>query len=461
MLVSDSDCKKYTPAIDAKITHLGQKKIYTAIMNTTSAIAELHRLLISDIIDLRSEIFSKTERLLDLLGSPASPMLLQEQTFPKRSPSPTVAPETNMSRNISFANSDNNKSASLLSLTVRWTGADHTTPDLEANKSNPPVYEKKSPDPSVHISTGKILQTSLQSLGLSKRKSIGSGQPQHDSTFIGQDEKVRMSRAGSLGGRLKKRGSLPAAAVRAIGSTKTIEARSSTADRPTTSIVEINLIDEEMKKSKVLTQEPQQSEILMEVDEEYALESGTSEKQSIDSIFSTYAFSGIKKPLPPVPALPPGLGRMRKDDLPKKGPFTPRVNNLRNDFSKSSGRVLARTSVTSRRSSILSKGHEPDETNVPDNATIHSDDHAHIQSQYELKVHEIEYSEFPVLKRIQFFFLLPAFDAKGKQITLNYFDSSDFDALNFKKTGLHPKSYFNTLWDFVMTSKLRFIMPLN
>ncbi|KAI9338254.1 hypothetical protein BDR26DRAFT_863288 [Obelidium mucronatum] len=50
-----------------------------------------------------------------------------------------------------------------------------------------------------------------------------------------------------------------------------------------------------------------------------------------------------------------------------------------------------------------------------------------------------------------FLFLLPAFDNKGRPLTSDQFDGSDLDGISFGVHGLHPKSYFCTALDFVMS----------
>ncbi|ORY48599.1 hypothetical protein BCR33DRAFT_782306 [Rhizoclosmatium globosum] len=48
-------------------------------------------------------------------------------------------------------------------------------------------------------------------------------------------------------------------------------------------------------------------------------------------------------------------------------------------------------------------------------------------------------------------FLLPAFDNKGRKLELDQFEEEDFESIQFGINGLHPKSYFNTGWDFIIT----------
>ncbi|KAI9338251.1 hypothetical protein BDR26DRAFT_863285 [Obelidium mucronatum] len=66
--------------------------------------------------------------------------------------------------------------------------------------------------------------------------------------------------------------------------------------------------------------------------------------------------------------------------------------------------------------------------------------------------HEQEmYEHFTQYDRIFFYFLIPAFDGKGRILTLDQFDQSDFDGISFRQNGIHPKSCFSTLWDFGMS----------
>ncbi|KAJ3285421.1 hypothetical protein HDU79_007343 [Rhizoclosmatium sp. JEL0117] len=46
--------------------------------------------------------------------------------------------------------------------------------------------------------------------------------------------------------------------------------------------------------------------------------------------------------------------------------------------------------------------------------------------------------------------LIPAYDSKGRRITLDQFDSSDFDGISFRTNGLHPKSILITYVDCFM-----------
>ncbi|KAJ3221341.1 hypothetical protein HDU81_010726, partial [Chytriomyces hyalinus] len=48
-------------------------------------------------------------------------------------------------------------------------------------------------------------------------------------------------------------------------------------------------------------------------------------------------------------------------------------------------------------------------------------------------------------------FLLPAYDHRGNYLHEEGFELKDLENLNFRKIGLHPKSLFNTAWDFFAT----------
>ncbi|KAI8841983.1 hypothetical protein BJ741DRAFT_593816 [Chytriomyces cf. hyalinus JEL632] len=48
-------------------------------------------------------------------------------------------------------------------------------------------------------------------------------------------------------------------------------------------------------------------------------------------------------------------------------------------------------------------------------------------------------------------FLLPAYDHRGNYLQEEGFELKDLETLNFRKIGLHPKSLFNTAWDFFAT----------
>ncbi|KAI9338803.1 hypothetical protein BDR26DRAFT_406038 [Obelidium mucronatum] len=49
-----------------------------------------------------------------------------------------------------------------------------------------------------------------------------------------------------------------------------------------------------------------------------------------------------------------------------------------------------------------------------------------------------------------YYFLIPAYDGKGRQIALDQFDKVDFDGMHFTINGLHPKSRFMTGLDLVL-----------
>ncbi|KAJ3239085.1 anaphase-promoting complex subunit Hcn1 [Chytriomyces hyalinus] len=48
-------------------------------------------------------------------------------------------------------------------------------------------------------------------------------------------------------------------------------------------------------------------------------------------------------------------------------------------------------------------------------------------------------------------FLLPAYDHRGNYLQEEGFELKDLENLNFRKIGFHPKSLFNTAWDFCAT----------
>ncbi|ORY40157.1 hypothetical protein BCR33DRAFT_371148 [Rhizoclosmatium globosum] len=65
-----------------------------------------------------------------------------------------------------------------------------------------------------------------------------------------------------------------------------------------------------------------------------------------------------------------------------------------------------------------------------------------------------EPDEEPLSKEVPFniflsIFLLPAFDGKGKIIDVELFDKEDTKNVSFLVNGIHPKSYFHTLWDLL------------
>ncbi|KAJ3231307.1 Potassium voltage-gated channel sub H member 7 [Chytriomyces hyalinus] len=48
-------------------------------------------------------------------------------------------------------------------------------------------------------------------------------------------------------------------------------------------------------------------------------------------------------------------------------------------------------------------------------------------------------------------FLLPAYDHKGNYLQIESFESKDLENLRLSRNGLHPRSIFNTTWDFLAT----------
>ncbi|KAI9338210.1 hypothetical protein BDR26DRAFT_919486 [Obelidium mucronatum] len=89
------------------------------------------------------------------------------------------------------------------------------------------------------------------------------------------------------------------------------------------------------------------------------------------------------------------------------------------------------------------------------------EDESHISDPAGLNSNELQSPvpvESPMASRLRILyqyylvcFLLPAYDNKGRKLTLDQFDEADFDSIRFWVNGLHPKSYFNTVWDFVMS----------
>ncbi|TPX56466.1 hypothetical protein CcCBS67573_g09344 [Chytriomyces confervae] len=59
------------------------------------------------------------------------------------------------------------------------------------------------------------------------------------------------------------------------------------------------------------------------------------------------------------------------------------------------------------------------------------------------------------------FFLLPAFDNKGRTLRLDQFEQADFDTINFLVNGLHPKSTFSTVWDFFMSGNVTIVFSVD
>ncbi|KAI8829892.1 hypothetical protein BJ741DRAFT_712569 [Chytriomyces cf. hyalinus JEL632] len=74
------------------------------------------------------------------------------------------------------------------------------------------------------------------------------------------------------------------------------------------------------------------------------------------------------------------------------------------------------------------------------------------RKSFVLRHDTVTYTQFSFGKRVQFCFLLPAYDNKGQRIRLEHFDVADFYSISFMEHGLHPKSDFGTLWDLVMIS---------
>ncbi|KAJ3239779.1 hypothetical protein HDU81_005277 [Chytriomyces hyalinus] len=72
------------------------------------------------------------------------------------------------------------------------------------------------------------------------------------------------------------------------------------------------------------------------------------------------------------------------------------------------------------------------------------------RKSFVLRHETVSYNEFSYAERIQFWFLLPAYDNKGQRIRLENFDVADFAAIIFTENVLHPKSDFSTVWDLLM-----------
>ncbi|KAI8617415.1 hypothetical protein BC830DRAFT_1113701 [Chytriomyces sp. MP71] len=67
-------------------------------------------------------------------------------------------------------------------------------------------------------------------------------------------------------------------------------------------------------------------------------------------------------------------------------------------------------------------------------------------------------NQFPLAMRLSFFYLLPIYDNKGRYLDLANFEASIFGAIQFSTNGLHPKAEFSMLWDsFMIISYLSFL----
>ncbi|KAJ3077209.1 hypothetical protein HDU98_006396 [Podochytrium sp. JEL0797] len=106
-----------------------------------STVADLHRLLVNEIVDMRAEMLSKTEYLLTLLDSFAAPT--RNPTKQSISPARRAFAQDmqRSSKAVSYQFLSHESHASMLSLGIRLTGEDYSA-DIEANKSLPPKYDK-------------------------------------------------------------------------------------------------------------------------------------------------------------------------------------------------------------------------------------------------------------------------------------------------------------------------------
>ncbi|KAI9353676.1 hypothetical protein BDR26DRAFT_10163 [Obelidium mucronatum] len=74
----------------------------------------------------------------------------------------------------------------------------------------------------------------------------------------------------------------------------------------------------------------------------------------------------------------------------------------------------------------------------------------HLRRSYiSLDLQQESMAELTLYQKCMCFIVLPAYDNKGRNLTLDQFDEADFEAISFNVNGLHPKSYFITLWDFL------------
>ncbi|KAI9333990.1 hypothetical protein BDR26DRAFT_867587 [Obelidium mucronatum] len=87
-----------------------------------------------------------------------------------------------------------------------------------------------------------------------------------------------------------------------------------------------------------------------------------------------------------------------------------------------------------------------------DGKPITSAAHQSVQSK---KTSEAKESSLSLTKLL---FLVPAFDGKGRNLNVSHFNASDFEAVSFLHYGIHPRSYFITYWDFVISGFLMVIL---
>ncbi|ORY29913.1 hypothetical protein BCR33DRAFT_572142 [Rhizoclosmatium globosum] len=219
------------------------------------------------------------------------------------------------------------------------------------------------------------------------------------------------------------------------------------AKKPEASHVEIGIINEKYKLPNV-TQQLSTKSIVASSNERINQEKGgNSEFQlgksgrpsestdTVDSMFNAYTFSAKKQKSTPqanstlqpnryVPSSKPPSALRRGSLLHSENSIAPPGTNVRRSPSIQSSAI----------------------SDADKSSTI-----ARNRPVYEIKEVTIDFSSFPLLYRISFWFMLPSFDGKGKRVAATFFEAGDLESIEFRKHGLHPKSWFNTGWDFILS----------
>ncbi|KAJ3279642.1 hypothetical protein HDU79_000418, partial [Rhizoclosmatium sp. JEL0117] len=70
-------------------------------------------------------------------------------------------------------------------------------------------------------------------------------------------------------------------------------------------------------------------------------------------------------------------------------------------------------------------------------------------------------SKDDVLSWFKILCLVPAYDGKGRGLKFNDFNATDFQHVTFRHNGLHPRSYFISSWEFIVSCKIPRILSAN
>ncbi|KAI9338250.1 hypothetical protein BDR26DRAFT_436948 [Obelidium mucronatum] len=453
--------------------------------------SDLHRILVSDIMDMKADILRRTDALLALIstydrGGIASSNPSSKHYSPQ-SFGAELSSVTALNQQLQLQHQQNIPD-SHLDLGIRWDESDYTA-DIDINKSIAPsifrhkVDIRRSPTsgsmaPSTRTSNGPrrgsifSIMNSFNAIEQpipilrkpeTREGSLASGlnlQASNGKLQLPGRSATKMSRSNS---RIRNPSSLSRSRTVASNATnQPASIRSSVGARPASSAVNavkkedfpINLQE---KRSSVLTSSIMASGSLGRSSDVNKVK----ESSSADALDASALKITDDAFLSDIPRDQQESQQINQQKLPTTLKIKTQLRQLQTISSKNTleGTSYSSVGMASRslaggetQSSGVSISRVPikDAENGQTKAAGTSDHHIVMNSTGDTGSEPPDTTSGGY-NRILFYFLVPAFDNKGGILTLDQFDQSDFDDITFKENGLHPKSVFSTVWDFIMS----------